>query len=249
MPRPCGPLLRDLTARLAARVHYRGRKFSVRRLVMRTRCCQTSWAILIAAVLLCGQPLTLAQQKHEDKPKRIPRTIWNFDGGVFLETDGSLSDNTCFRLAGHMVDKGFFDNLKRIDDNQGTKYLRGKEVVTEFPKQLKLLFVIHDLPCPSQVPDPKDRQYLTREMMSTLNLSLFWKRGVDLRPAENFKVKFFAVEPILPYAKELAKELPKRFQWAYELEIPSAGIPLSESLVLILRRADGRIAARVAARL
>jgi hypothetical protein len=218
---------------------------------MRTLWSETPRAILIAAVLLCGQPLAsaLAGQKPGDKPKRIPKTIWNFDGGVFLETDGSLSDNTCFRLAGHMADKGFFDNLKRIDDNQGTRYLRGKEVVTEFPERLKLLFVIHDQPCPSQTQDPKSRQYLTREMTTTLRLSLFWKRGVDLRPAENFRVKFFAVEPIPPYATELAKELPKRFQWAYELEIPSAGIPLSDSLVLILRRDDGHVAARVAARL
>ena len=218
---------------------------------MRTLCSQTARVILIAALLLCGRPLTLALagQKPGDKPKHIPKTIWNFDGGVFLETDGSLSDNTCFRLAGHMADKGFFDNLKRIDDNQGTRYLRGKEIVTEFPDHLKLLFVIHDQPCPSQVRDPKSRQYLTREMMSTMHLSLFWKRGVDLRPAENFKVKFFSVEPIPPYATELAKDLPKRFQWAYELEIPSAGIPLSDSLVLIFRRDDGHLAARVAARL
>jgi hypothetical protein len=218
---------------------------------MRTLCSQAQRTVFIAVLLLCCQPWAFAAagQKPGDKPKRIPKTIWNFDGGVFLETDGSLSDNTCFRLAGHMADKGFFDNLKRIDDNQGTRYLRGKEVVTEFPEHLKLLFVIHDQPCLSQVPDPKGRQYLTREMMSTLHLSLFWKRGVALRPAENFKVKFFSVEPIPPYATELAKELPKRFQWAYELDIPSAGIPLSDSLVLIFRRDDGRIAARVAARL
>jgi hypothetical protein len=205
----------------------------------------------MAASLLCGPALVFASaaQKPGDKPKHIPKTIWNFDGGVFLETDGSLSENTCFRLAGHMVDKGFFDNLKRIDDNQGTRYLRGKDVVTEFPEHLRLLFVIHDQPCPSQMQDPQVRQYLTRELMSTLHLSLFWKRGVALRPAENFKVKFFSVERIPPYATELANELPKRFQWAYELDIPSAGIPLSDSLVLILRNADGRIAARVAARM
>jgi hypothetical protein len=218
---------------------------------MRTSFSLFPRAILIAALLLGGWPLALvlAGQKPGDKPKHIPRTIWNFDGGVFLETDGSLSENTCFRLAGHMIDKGFFENLKRIDDDRGTRYVRGKESVTEFPEHLKLLFVIHDMPCPSQIPDPKGRQYLTREMMSTLHLSLFWKRGVDLRPAEKFKVKFFAVEPIPPYATELAKELPQRFQWVYELDIPSAGIPLNDSLVMILRRDDGRIAARVAARL
>jgi hypothetical protein len=207
--------------------------------------------MLIAILLLSGHSRSpaLAAQKPGDKPKRMPKTIWNFDGGVFLETDGSLSENTCFRLAGHIVDKGFFDNLKRIDDDHGTRYLRAKEIVTEFPEQLKLIFVIHDMPCPSLVPDPKGREYLTREMMSKLHLSLFWKRGVDLRPAENVKVKLFSVEPVAPYATELAAELPKRFQWAYELDIPSAGIPLSDSLVLILRREDGRIAARVAARM
>src|ERR1700686_2987625 len=212
---------------------------------MHTLSSQPRRATLIAVLLLCGQALLWAQQKPGDKPKRIPKTIWNFDGGVFLETDGSLSENTCFRLAGHMADKGFFDNLKRIDDNQGTRYLRGKEVVTEFPERLKLLFVIHDQPCPSQMHDPKGREYLPREMMSKLHLSLFWKRGVALRPAENFKVNFFSVEPIPPYATELAHELPRRFQWAYELEIPSAGIPLSDSLVMIFRRDDGHIAARV----
>jgi hypothetical protein len=85
--------------------------------------------------------------------------------------------------------------------------------------------------------------------MSKLRLSVFWKRGVDLRPAENINVKLFSIDPVLPYATELASELPKKFQWDYELDIPSAGIPLSDSLVLILRREDGRIAARVAARL
>src|SRR6202162_381328 len=214
---------------------------------MRTRCPQIPQAILLAAVLLCGKPVTLAQQKPGEKQKRIPKTIWNFDGGVFLETDGSLSENTCFRLAGHMADKGFFDNLKRIDDKQGTRYVRGNEIVTEFPEHLKLVFIIHDQPCPSQVPDPKGRQYLTREMMSTVRLSLFWKRGVALRPAENFKVKFFSVEPIPPYATELTNELPRRFHWAYALEIPSGGIRWSDSLEMIFRRDDAHIAARVAA--
>jgi len=69
-----------------------------------------------------------------------------------------------------------------------------------------------------------------------------------LRPAENFKVEIFSVELIPPYATEFAKTCP-RIQWAYELEIPVPEFPLSDSLVLILRRDDGHIAARVAARL
>lgn len=202
-----------------------------------------------AALILCSQPLLAIAQRSRDKPKHIPRTVWNFEGGVFLETDGSLSDSTCFRLAGRMISKDFFDDLKRVDDDDGTRFLRGKESITEFPDRVKLMFVIRDHPCPSQLHDITGRVYLTREMMSKLRLSLFWKRGVELRPVEDFKVSFFDVKPIPPYATELAAELPERLQWSYELDIGSADVPLTDGLVLVFRREDGRIAARVAARL
>ena len=205
--------------------------------------------IIFVALVLCSQPLLATAQKSPQKLKRIPRTIWNFEGGVFLETDGSLSENTCFRLAGRVVAKDFFDDLKRVDDDDGTVFLRGKEPVVEFPKRVKLMFVIRDHPCPSQLHDITGRVYLTREMMSQLRLSLFWKRGVELRPVEDFKVTFFDVKPIPPYATELSAELPERLQWSYELDIGSADVPLTDGLVLIFRREDGHIAARVSARL
>jgi len=203
---------------------------------------------IIAAVFLLTQPLQISAQKPPDKTKRVAKTIWNFEGGVFLETDGSLGEHTCFRVAGRVIADHFFDDLKRIDDDQGTRYLRGKELVTEFPEALKLLFVIHDQPCSAQVQDA-DRVYLTREMMAKLHLELSWKRGLTMRPASDFKILFFNVKRIPPYATELAAELPERLEWAYELEVPSAGVPLTDGLVLIVRREDGRVAARVAARL
>jgi hypothetical protein len=215
---------------------------------MATRSVQVARNLSLALVL-CAPSYGFGPQKGSEKPKRVPRTIWNFDGGIFLETDGSISETTCFRLAGRLVADHFFDDIKRIDDDRGTRYVRGKESITEFPDQVNLLVVIHDWPCPSQLHGVGVREYLTRDMMSKLKLSLFWKRGVELRPAENFKLSFFSVKPVEPYATELAKELPERLQWEYGLEIPSEGVPLSDSLVLILRRADGRIAARVAARM
>ncbi|HEY8716429.1 MAG TPA: hypothetical protein VIM00_13690 [Candidatus Acidoferrum sp.] len=203
---------------------------------------------IFAAAFLFSQPLWLSAQKPPDKTKHVPKTIWNFEGGVFLETDGSLGEHTCFRLAGRVTAGHFFDDLKRVDDDEGTRYLRGKEPVTDFPEALKLLFIIHDQPCSAQVQDA-DRVYLTREMMGKLHLELFWKRGVELRKATDFKILFFNVKRIPPYATELAAELPERLEWAYELEVPSAGVPLTDGLVLIVRREDGRVAARVAARL
>jgi hypothetical protein len=205
---------------------------------------------LFALSILCVVAGTAQAQHNSEKQRHVPRTIWNFDGGIFVETDGSLTEKTCFRLAGKVEGDHFFDNLKRVDDDSGTRYVRGKENITDFPEQLNLLFVIHDWPCPSQIRgNVGGREYLTRDMMSKTKLSLFWKRGVELRPVNDFKVSFFSVKPVEPYAKELAKELPERLQWAYELEVPSAGVPVSDSLVLVMRRADGSVAARVAARM
>jgi ketosteroid isomerase-like protein len=72
---------------------------------------------------------------------------------------------------------------------------------------------------------------------------------VDLRPAKNIKTLSARIDRINPYAASLATELPRRYEWSYELKIPSAGVPLTDSLAFVFRTADGRIAARVAARL
>ena len=143
----------------------------------------------------------------------------------------------------------FFVNLKRINDEKGTIFRRGTETVTDFPDELFLSFDIHDQACAPGLRETESRTYLTREMISTLRLSFYWKRGVDLRPVKNITELRASVEPIAPYAVNLASELPKRLAWSYQLAVPSKGIPLTDSLVLVFRTADGRIAARVAARL
>ena len=85
--------------------------------------------------------------------------------------------------------------------------------------------------------------------MKSLKLSLYWKHGLELRPASKISVLQLTADPIEPYAKDLAAELPKRYLWSYELGVPATDVPLTDSLVLIFRTPDGRIAARVAARL
>jgi hypothetical protein len=85
--------------------------------------------------------------------------------------------------------------------------------------------------------------------MSKTKLSLYWKHGVDMRPAGKITLENFSVEPIVPYAKDLADELPKRYIWSYELGVPASGVPLTDSLVLVFRDKQGQILARVAARL
>jgi hypothetical protein len=189
------------------------------------------------------------QKKIKKTSKSEPRNILNFDGGIFFETDGSLSSVTCFRLQGRVTAPQFFDRFLRIDDADGTHYQSGVGTVTEFPDELRLIFRIYDEPCPAQLQHLSPREYLTPEILGTLRMALYWKHGVELRPLNTFTKKFSTVIPIQPYNTMSSEELPARYEWSYEFTLPGTGVPLTDSLIIVLQTADGRVAARVAGRL
>jgi len=204
-------------------------------------------AVLVFGFLCFAPAASTRQHKQNQRPQE--KTVWNYDGGVFFETDGTLPNGVCFRISGRMTSPDFFDDLKRLDTEDGTVFRRGKEDIAQFPGSVTVAYSIHDQLCPSGVQQIGTRSYMTPEMMDSLRLSIYWKHGVDLHPAKNIKVLGARIDQLRPYAASLAAELPRRYEWSYELEVPSAGVSLSDSLAFVFRTADGRIAARVAARL
>jgi hypothetical protein len=211
------------------------------------RLLSATFAVLL--LMIPGSPARQQQQKLNQREKSLKRVVLNFDGGLVFATEGGFSELTCFRLDGRVTAPGFFDDFKRIDDENGTEYRSGKEIVTEFPEELHVSFVMFDIPCKSQTLQPGPRKYLTQEMMKSLRFSFYWKRGIELRHIENLKPPLASAEPIEPFNTESKEELPKRYRWILEFNIPSGGVPLTDRLVLIIRTPDGRRAARVAARL
>src|ERR1700674_42797 len=202
------------------------------------------FALLMISFLASGA--STSQHKHE---KSVPRMVSNFDGGVLFETDGNAPGGACFRLSGRLTAPQFFDDFKRIEDETGTQYRSGTEFVTEFPDQVVLSFVIRDFPCAIQLQETGPRTYLTQALLNSMSLSLYWKRGIELRPIEKVSDEHYYVKRVVPYVTENAAQLRERFEWYYRMIVPSSGVPLTDDLVVLLRNPDGRIAARVAARL
>src|SRR5712664_3014652 len=195
----------------------------MRLLLHATRCA--------AALLILATTLAVARDK----------TVWSYEGGLFVITNGSIPNGPCFRLAGRVTGGDFFEHLKRIDKDTGTIFRRGAENVENFPDQLTLSFAVHDhydQTCPRRVETANAPKYLTRAMMSSLHLYLYWKRGVELRPVENVERTYFGVRELIPKAAAQAHGLPVRLEWLYEYIVPSAGVPLTDSLVLVLRDAE-----------
>jgi hypothetical protein len=186
-------------------------------------------------------------KQHEKADKG--RNVWSYDGGVFFETDGSLPNGVCFRIFGQMSSGDFFDGLKRIDTDQSMVFRRGNETVTKFPDSVTVSFSIRDQFCFAGVQQVDTRPPLTGKMIEELRLSLYWKHGVDLSPVKGVQEVNSRVDRVQPYAASLAADLPARYQWSYQFAVPSAGVSLMDSLAFVFRTPDGRIAARVAARL
>jgi len=213
------------------------------------RCACSKPVLFVPLLFLFLVPCVSAQTARHGKHDGRDKTVWNYDGGVLFETDGSLPNGVCFRIYGIMNADGFFDGLKRIDTDSGTQFLRGTETVTKFPDSVTVAFSIRDQLCPPGAQQDGTRKYMTQEMIDELRLSLYWKHGVELRPVKDAKEVVSHVDRIQPYAASLTAELPARYEWTFEFVVPSAGVSLTDSLAFVFRTPAGHIAARVAARL
>lgn len=200
-----------------------------------------AWTLTLATAFVPA-----AAQPH---PSSRDKNTWIYDGGIFLDTEGALPSGACFRMRGHVTSDGFFENLRRVDSNSGTLYRRGTDLVTEFPKTLHLSLSITDTPCDPHLKQTNSRVYLTEEMIHSLRLHFFWKRALELRPVHGILQSGGEVRPVPWYSHGLENELPKRFEWLVEFDLPSESVPLTDNLVLMLYTPDHRLIARGAARM
>jgi hypothetical protein len=197
----------------------------------------------LACLLLLAAPL----RSGSANPQR-EKNVWNYDGGLTISTEGKVPNGPCFHLSEHVTADNFFENLRRVDTASGTIYRRGNDIVTEFPELMHLSFTIYDQPCSEELQTTGTRLYLNRAIVGAFRIGFAWKRGIELRPAREIKLKNAEARLIPPYAQELAEELPKKYEWVFQFDVPSKGVPLTDSLVLVIHSPDGHIIARVAGR-
>jgi hypothetical protein len=204
----------------------------------------------LAGTFLFLTPTAAPSQKKHQHPKKEKFQVASYYGGVFLVGDGGIPNGPCFRINGRVTSGNFFDQLKSYDyEDDGTTFRLGTKVVTQFPDKVLLTLLIHDEPCSYGLQPVGTGVHLTKEVMSSMKLSFYWKHGVDMRPTDGITMVHFSVDPLDTYRDTAAADLPERYLWSYEFVIPSAGVPLLDSLVLVFRTSTGHMAARVAARL
>lgn len=192
----------------------------------------------------------LEEKEKPVKSKPARRTVWNLDGGVFFVTDGHLPNGSCFRLNGQMNAADFFDGLRRVDSEEGTVYYLRSQLVTEYPGEVQVVIRLLDAPCSLDLKDTAVRPPITREVMATMRLNFFWKKGMQMRPVEESKRTGAEVRRLASFASPAGDdELAPRYEWSYAFTVNSENVPLTNDLVLVIENQEHKIAARVAARL
>src|SRR5258707_13950177 len=99
----------------------------MRLLLHATRCAA-------ALLILCNTP-ALAGDK----------SVWNYQGGIFVITNGAIANGPCFRLAGRLTSGDFFDYMERIDKESRTVFRSRYENIENFHDQRTLTVVVRDL--------------------------------------------------------------------------------------------------------
>ncbi|HMD42870.1 MAG TPA: hypothetical protein VKH45_07345 [Candidatus Acidoferrum sp.] len=195
--------------------------------------------LLVAGPVRAGSP---------DPPR--DKTVWNYDGGLLMVTDGAVPNGgPCFHLFGRLTANEFFTNLRRVDSASGTLYKRGNDIITEFPEVMRLTIVLFDRPCSDGLEVTESPMYLSKAVVGSFHLGFSWKHGMAMRPVHGVSLKHAEAQLVSPYAEQLVEQLPKKYEWLFEFNVPGKGIPLTDSLVLVIYSPDGHIVARVAARL
>lgn len=188
-------------------------------------------------------------QKNPKDLKAVHRSTWSFEGGTFFATDGRIPNGPCFRLTGQATAPKFFDDLRRIDDENGTQYMRGTETVTEFPARLDVQILIHDQPCSFLLKDKTTEPPLAKDDITKLRLLLFWKHGVAMRPTQRIVDGELNIRELQPNITPEANDLAPRYEWHFSFGVPSEGVAIEDSLVVTFQTRTGEIAARTSARL
>lgn len=211
------------------------------------RCFNLGAAFFIGLLFLPAS-LSCAQKNPRDL-KPLHPSSWSFDGGTFFATDGRIPNGPCFRLTGQATAPEFFDGLRRIDDDNGTRYVRGTNTVTEYPARLDVQILIHDMPCSFLLKDKTTEPPLSKEDIGKLHLFLFWKHGVALRPTRRIVDGELNIRELAPNIQPEAGDLAPRYEFHFSFGVPSEGVPIEDSLVVTFQTSGGEIVVRTSARL
>jgi len=166
---------------------------------------------------------------------------------VPLGMDLLRSDKKCLLLYGTVEAGDFFDRLKIRKTRKGVRFQERGEEVQNFPEAL-VVRVFAVLGACSAQQQSADRGaisanvQLDEDFLKSVSFDGRWKQGFAEQIAELGPVAEGRIRSPDPSHND-------RDWWAYEFKVRSEGISLNNALVIVMHLPDGKMVARLSARL
>ena len=170
-----------------------------------------------------------------------PRSSPTYVGQVDFGPQMLHLEDGCLSIHGTVTAGSFFDDLKRIDNDGQLEYRKHGKVVTEYPESLTTSIRISGDPCARM---PQSPSAIFRGNSYSLKLEVYWKRGMEMRPA--------VLSPVLArcvgYSSiTIPGETMTIPSIACQLTVESRGVPLVDHLIVAVFEANGRPLTRISA--
>jgi hypothetical protein len=154
-------------------------------------------------------------------------------------SDGKL----CVPLTIAMTSGDFFNGLRVIETRLGTRFYEHAQQITEFPDQITVFARASMLPCLFDPYIPVSPE-VAKRFMDTLNFTFEWKSQFERRPVE--AVSSQLISPGLSLWPENEKPVPV---WSYIFTVRTAGVPVTNDLVITVRSGTSNQLSRMVIRL
>jgi hypothetical protein len=168
----------------------------------------------------------------------------NFGPQVILE------DGTCLAVGGALFDEEFFRNLNKTKTPEGFVFHRGSELVEFFPSEMRLKVSIIDMPCHQRKDHGLNAIDLSPEYLGSLRFTAFWKKELEMRPAEALFSMTLSKEERRSVLFPLFPGIPEFYTlWMFEFRIRTQTVPVSDHFILVIESPEKKRLARLSARL
>jgi hypothetical protein len=165
-----------------------------------------------------------------------------------LGMDFLHADNMCLILYGNAEAGDFFDHLRGRKTANGIQFRKGSRDVKTFPDNLivRVIAVLGACSVRERATEGGNASakdvHLDEDFMRSVTFDGSWKQGFAEKPAELGPVAEGRIRNPIPLTND-------RDWWEYEFNVRSEGISLDNALVIVMQSPDGKMVARLSARL
>jgi hypothetical protein len=165
-----------------------------------------------------------------------------------LGMDFLRADDMCLVLYGDVEAGDFFDHLRGRKTVNGIQFRKGAQDVKTFPENLivKVIAALGTCSVRERAAEAGNvsskNVHLDDDFMRSVTFDGSWKQGFTEKPAELGPVAEGRIRNPIPLTND-------RDWWEYEFKVRSEAISLNDALVIVMQSPDGKMVARLSARL